>query len=64
MPACSYVAGKVKDLSAGIEMARQAVANGSALAKLRAWVAWQNAKPGERLQTLERMLERALLALT
>jgi hypothetical protein len=40
-------------------MARQAVANGSALAKLRAWVTWQNAKPDDGVPTLERMLERA-----
>jgi anthranilate phosphoribosyltransferase len=36
-----YVAGKVPDLTAGLERCREAVADGAALAKLREWVAAQ-----------------------
>lgn len=55
-----YIMGKARDLRHGVEMAREAVASGSALAKLRAWVAWQNVKSGDGLAILDRMLERAL----
>jgi anthranilate phosphoribosyltransferase len=51
-----YVTGKAKDLQTGIEMAREAVANGSALEKLRSWVAWQNEKPEDGLPILQRMI--------
>ena len=54
-----YIMGKVGDLRAGIDMAREAIVNGSALEKLRAWVTWQNAKPEDGLPTLDRMLRQA-----
>jgi len=53
-----YIAGKARDLREGVDMVRQAVANGSALMKLRAWVSWQNERPEDGLQILERMLKR------
>ena len=40
-------------------MASEAIANGSALEKLRAWVTWQNATPTDGMPTLERMLALA-----
>ncbi len=51
-----YVMDRTKDLAAGIAMARAAVQDGRALAKLRAWVTWQNADPEAGLRTLDRML--------
>jgi anthranilate phosphoribosyltransferase len=53
-----YVTGKAKDLKAGLEMARGAVADGKALAKLRDWVTWQNEKPEDGIPTLEKMLSQ------
>jgi anthranilate phosphoribosyltransferase len=53
------IMGQARDLRAGIAMAREAIANGSALEKLRDWVTWQNAQPGDGLPTLERMIARA-----
>ena len=55
-----HVMGKARDLRDGLDMARQAVADGSALMKLRAWVSSQNERPEDGLQVLERMLEQAL----
>jgi anthranilate phosphoribosyltransferase len=54
-----YVMGKARDLRDGLAMARAAVADGGALAKLRQWVRWQNVRPEDGLPVLERMLERA-----
>jgi anthranilate phosphoribosyltransferase len=54
-----YITGKARDLRHGIDMAREAVGSGSALAKLRDWVTWQNAEPGAGLPILERMLQNA-----
>jgi anthranilate phosphoribosyltransferase len=51
-----YVAGKARDLREGLAMAREAVATGGAVAKLRQWVTWQNVKPDDGLAVLERML--------
>lgn len=53
-----YVTGKAKDLEEGLLMAREAVADGRALEKLRDWVAWQNEKPGDGLPTLEEMISQ------
>lgn len=53
-----YVMAKARDLRQGIDMAREAVANGRALAKLRQWVTWQNVTPEKGLPILDRMLER------
>jgi thymidine phosphorylase len=50
--------GKAKNLKDGIVMAREAIRTGKALAKLRAWVTWQNAKPDEGLAKLQRMIAR------
>ena len=47
---------EVKDLATGIAMAHEAIADGRALAKLRAWVTWQNTTPDAGLPTLERMI--------
>jgi anthranilate phosphoribosyltransferase len=51
-----YITGKAKTLEKGLQMAREAVAGGKALAKLRDWVTWQNEKPGDGLPILEKML--------
>jgi len=51
-----YITGKASTLKEGLRMAREAVASGKALAKLRDWVSWQNEKPGDGLPTLEKML--------
>ena len=53
-----YVMGKAKDLQEGLEMARQAIDDGRAVAKLRDWVTWQNEKPEDGLPTLDKMLEQ------
>jgi anthranilate phosphoribosyltransferase len=53
-----YIMGKAGDLRAGIDMAREAIANGSALEKLRAWVRWQNARPDDGLPILEGMIRQ------
>jgi hypothetical protein len=37
-------------------MAREAIADGRALKKLRDWVSWQNVKPEDGLPILEKML--------
>jgi len=51
-----YVMGKAGDLKEGLEMARQAVAEGKAVEKLRDWVTWQNETPEDGIPTLEKML--------
>ena len=51
-----YITGKAGTIKDGLRMAREAVASGKALAKLRDWVTWQNEKPGDGLPTLEKML--------
>ena len=51
-----YVMGKAKDLAQGVEMARQAAAEGKPVDKLRDWVTWQNEKPEDGIPTLEKML--------
>jgi anthranilate phosphoribosyltransferase len=52
-----YVMGKAEDLKEGIQMSREAIADGRALEKLRAWVTWQNHKPEDGLPVLEKMME-------
>ena len=54
-----YIMGQARDLREGLTLAREAIANGSALEKLRAWVTWQNATPADGLPTLERMIAQA-----
>ena len=54
-----YVTGRAKDLKTGVEMAREAISNGSALEKLRSWVTWQNEKPEDGLPILEKMIAQA-----
>jgi anthranilate phosphoribosyltransferase len=54
-----YSMGQARSLHEGMVMAGEAIANGSALEKLRAWVTWQNATPADGLPTLERMLALA-----
>ena len=39
-------------------MARQAIADGKPLEKLRDWVTWQNEKPEDGLPTLEKMISQ------
>lgn len=51
-----YITGKSKTLNEGFAMARKAVSDGKALAKLRDWVTWQNQKPEDGLPILEKML--------
>jgi anthranilate phosphoribosyltransferase len=53
-----YVMGKAKDLKEGVEMARQGIAEGKAMDKLRDWVTWQNDKPEDGLPTLEKMISQ------
>jgi anthranilate phosphoribosyltransferase len=54
-----YIMGQARGLREGMAMASEAIANGSALEKLRSWVTWQNATPTAGLPTLERMLALA-----
>jgi anthranilate phosphoribosyltransferase len=53
-----YLSGKAADLKEGLDMARAAVDNGRAVAKLRDWVTWQNLKPEDGMPTLDAMLEK------
>ncbi len=53
-----YITGKAKDLQEGVDMARQAIADGKPLEKLRDWVTWQNEKPEDGLPTLEKMISQ------
>ncbi|MGA1823858.1 MAG: anthranilate phosphoribosyltransferase [bacterium] len=53
-----YITGKAKDLAEGLHMAREAIAKGSALNKLRDWVRWQNEKPEDGMPTLEKMISQ------
>ena len=54
-----YITGKAKDLKEGIDMAREAIANGSAVEKLRSWVTWQNEKPEDGLPVLDKMIQQS-----
>ena len=54
-----YVMGKAKDLTEGVELARGAIENGSALEKLRSWVSWQNETPEDGLSILEQKIKKA-----
>jgi anthranilate phosphoribosyltransferase len=51
-----YVMDRTKNLAEGTEMARAAIRDGRAMAKLRDWVRLQNVTPGAGLPTLDRML--------
>jgi anthranilate phosphoribosyltransferase len=51
-----YITGRAATLQYGLKMAREGVATGKALAKLRDWVTWQNEKPEDGLPILEKML--------
>lgn len=51
-----YITGKAKDLKEGLQMAKEAVADGRTLSKLRDWVTWQNEKPEDGLPILEKMI--------
>lgn len=53
-----YVSGRVANLAEGLDLARTAIDNGSALAKLRDWVTWQNVKPEDGMPTLDALLEQ------
>ena len=53
-----YVRGKAADLQEGLEMARAAIDDGRAVAKLRDWVTWQNVKPEDGMPTLDGLLEK------
>ncbi len=54
-----YVADRVESIKAGLECSREAIENGSALNKLKAWVASQNSHPEKGLERLEQQLNRA-----
>ena len=54
-----YVTGKADTLQEGLETARTAIDNGSALQKLRDWVTWQNASPADGIPTLDSMIAQA-----
>jgi len=49
----------VESLTAGVERARDIIATGKALAKLRDWVGAQNTNPDEGLAKLERRMKAA-----
>jgi hypothetical protein len=49
----------VNNLKDGIAMGREAIRNGNAAKKLRAWVTWQNARPEDGLPVLEQMIAQA-----
>jgi anthranilate phosphoribosyltransferase len=53
------VAGTVEDLREGIRLSRQAIENGTALRKLRAWVGAQNTVPEAGAARLEKVLAEA-----
>jgi anthranilate phosphoribosyltransferase len=53
-----YVYGQAPDLKQGFAMAKEALADGRALNKLRDWVTWQNDSPEQGLPTLEKMIEK------
>jgi anthranilate phosphoribosyltransferase len=53
-----YVYGRVASLEEGLDLARTAIDNGGALAKLRDWVTWQNVKPEDGRPKLEALLEQ------
>jgi anthranilate phosphoribosyltransferase len=53
-----YITGKARGLKEGLQMARDAIADGRVLEKLHDWVAWQNEKPGDGLPTLEKMIDQ------
>lgn len=52
-----YVMGKAQDLQEGFRMAKEAIEEGRALEKLRAWVTWQNVRPEDGLPVLEKMIK-------
>jgi anthranilate phosphoribosyltransferase len=54
-----YIMGKAGTLQAGIDMAREAIANGRALEKLQSWVRWQNTEPDDGVPIFEAMMKRA-----
>ncbi|MBT6148838.1 MAG: anthranilate phosphoribosyltransferase, partial [Gemmatimonadetes bacterium] len=54
-----YVRGMAKNLQEGLDMARAAIDDGRAVAKLRDWVTWQNQKPEDGLPTLDKLMEQA-----
>lgn len=56
--AIMYVMGQVDELRSGIDKARETIASGAALSKLRDWVTWQNATPEAGMPTLEALLKR------
>ncbi len=51
-----YVMGKAGSLKQGVEMARQAIADGRPVEKLRDWVTWQNDKPEDGIPKLETLI--------
>jgi anthranilate phosphoribosyltransferase len=53
-----YIYGQARDLKQGFVMAKQALADGRALSKLRDWVTWQNDKPEDGLPALDQMIAR------
>ena len=54
-----YIMEKAGDLRAGTDMAREAIASGRALEKLRAWLRWQNTGADDGVPILEGMMRRA-----
>ncbi len=54
-----YIMGKVATLEEGVAMARNSIANGAALNKLRDWVRWQNCTPDAGIPRLDEMIANA-----
>jgi anthranilate phosphoribosyltransferase len=52
------LADKVQDLASGVDQAREALASGAALERLRGLVATQNSHPNQGLARLEGMLKQ------
>ena len=54
-----YVVDRVESIKEGVEYSREAIENGAALNKLKAWVASQNSRSEEGIEHFETMLEKA-----
>jgi anthranilate phosphoribosyltransferase len=56
------LAGEVENLKPGVQLARDLIVSGKAVAKLREWVACQNQDPNAGVAKLEEVMRRASIA--
>ncbi|OVE73753.1 anthranilate phosphoribosyltransferase [bacterium B17] len=54
-----YIAGKAPDIASGINMSKNAIADGSSINKLKSWIEVQNTDPQSGLNKFEAKLEEA-----